>query len=126
MVADIKEAFASFPFDAPFDFPDQITPWGRWSDVNWIRRTLVGKGLEDVKVDVFAFLSPVESADEFLSNFAVMIDMFMKTAWSEEVKKEHPRDEVLSLVKTWLEKKYGDEKWDYSCVAVVASGRVPS
>jgi hypothetical protein len=103
----------------------QTTAWGRWTDVNWIRRTLLAKGLEDVKVDVFAFLSHVESVDYFLSNFAMMMDLIMTGSWPEELRKEHPREQVHALMREWLEKKYGGDGWDYSWVAVVASGRVP-
>lgn len=102
----------------------QTTEWGEWSDVNWIRDTLVGKGLKDVQVEVFAFLSHVDSAEYFVTTCASMIDWVMSSSWSEELMKEHPKEEVRQMVKAFLEKKYGGNGWDISWVAAIASGRV--
>lgn len=123
-VTEVREAFDSFPFEAPCGMTLQTTAWGRWSDVNWARKTLVARGLQDVKVDVFAFLTQVESADAFLGNFGMMIDWIMNTSWSEEVRKEHPKEEVYRLVKEFLDRKYEGGGWELSWVALVASGRV--
>ncbi len=101
----------------------QTTPWGKWSDVNWVRKTLTEKGFEDIKVDVFAFLSHVESADFFLKNYGMMMDWIVNTSWSDELRAEHPKEEVHRLVKEFLEKKYDGEGWDLSWIALVASGR---
>jgi hypothetical protein len=122
-VGEVREAFASFPFEAPCSMSLQTTPWGKWSDVNWARKTLPEKGLEDVKVDVFAFLSRVESADFFLANYGMMMDWIVNTSWSEELRREHPKEEVHALVREFLEKKYGGEGWDLSWISLVASGR---
>lgn len=126
-VADMREAFASFPFEAPFEFGLQTTEWGEWSDINWVRKMLVSKGLEDVKVDVFAFVTHVDNVEHFISNFSMSIDWVMNSVWTEEQRKAHPRDEVLGLLKEHLEKKFpGNEGWYSSWVALVASGRVPA
>ncbi|KAK3898368.1 S-adenosyl-L-methionine-dependent methyltransferase [Staphylotrichum tortipilum] len=122
-VGEVREAFASFPFEAPCGMGLQTTPWGTWSDVNWVRKTLTGKGLQDVKVDVFAFLSHVESADFFLANYGMMMDWIVNTSWSEELRRLHPKEEIHALVKEFLETKYGGEGWDLSWIALVASGR---
>ena len=106
--------------------PMQTTSWGNWSDVNWIRKTLERKGLEDVKVDVTAFLTHTDGPEFFMSNFAMMLDFIIKTSWSEELRKEHPKEEVQKLMKEYLNKKYGNDGWDLSWVAVVATARVPS
>lgn len=103
----------------------QTTAWGEWSDVNWTRKTLMKKGLKDVKVDVFAHLSHVESATDFITHYAMMIDWIMGSCWSEELRKEHPREEVQRLVREFLEKKHGGG-WEESWVALIASARVPS
>ncbi len=102
----------------------QTTAWGQWWDVNWVRKALVERGLQDVKVELFAFLSHVESADFFLANFGMMIDWLMKTSWSDEVRKEHPKEEVYARIREFLDKKYGGEGWDLSWIALVASGQV--
>ncbi|KAG7287433.1 hypothetical protein NEMBOFW57_006944 [Staphylotrichum longicolle] len=125
-VTELKEAFESFSFKAPLEMTLQTTAWGRWSDVNWIRETLVGRGLQDVKVDVFAFLSHVGSADAFIANYGTMIDWVMNTSWSEELRREHPREEVHVLIKGFLEKKYGGAGWQLSWIPIVATGRVVS
>lgn len=122
----MREAFKSFPFEAPLEMPMQTTSWGNWSDVNWIRKTLERKGLEDVNVDVSAFLSHTDGVDFFMPNFAMMLDFIMKTSWSEELRKEHPKEEVQKLMKEYLGKKYGNDGWDLSWVAVIATARVPS
>ncbi|KAH6856164.1 S-adenosyl-L-methionine-dependent methyltransferase [Chaetomium sp. MPI-CAGE-AT-0009] len=125
-VTELREAFKTFPFEAPFEMAMQTTAWGNWSDVNWIRKTLAGKGLEDVKVDVFAFLSHTEGPEAFLKNFEMMLNVIMKSCWSEELMKEHPKEEVHKLLKEYLEKKYGGDGWDITWVAAIATARVPS
>ncbi|KAH6632251.1 S-adenosyl-L-methionine-dependent methyltransferase [Chaetomium tenue] len=122
----MREAFNTFPFEAPMVMPMQVTSWGRWSDVNWIRKTLEEKGLEDVKVNVSAFLSHTEGVDAFMTNFDMMLDVIMTANWSEELRKEHPKEEVKKLMKEYLEKRFGDDGWDLSWVAVIATARVPS
>ncbi|KAK4044119.1 hypothetical protein C8A01DRAFT_43050 [Parachaetomium inaequale] len=108
-ITEVREAFKTFPFEASFDLPLQTTTWGDWSDVNWMRKALEGRGLQDVKVEAFAFLSRSDSADYFVSIFGIMMDMIMNSCWSEELRKEHPKEEVLKLLKEALEKKYGGE-----------------
>lgn len=125
-VGEVRGAFGSFPFEAPCGMALQTTSWGNWSDVNWVRKTLTERGLQDVEVDVFAFLSHVESSDYFLANFSMMIDWIVSTSWSEELRKEHPNDEVHARVKEFLDVKYGGGGWELSWIALVASGRVSS
>ena len=123
---DVQAAFASLPFPAPFTASTQMTPWGSWSDPNWIRKTLQHKGLQDVKVEPYAFLQRVDSAEYFVRNFWMIINWVMTSCWSEELRREHPREEVEGLVRGFLEEMYKDQggSWDLTWVAVVASGRV--
>lgn len=102
----------------------QTTPWGAWSDVNWIRKTLVQKGLQDVKVELFALLSHIDGPEFFMEHCAMMMDWVMSFCWSEELRQQHPKEEVHQMVKEFLEKKYGGEGWDISWVAAVSTGRV--
>jgi hypothetical protein len=125
-MGDVRDAFQSFPFEAPFETALQTTTWGEWWNVNWIRKTLADKGLQDVEVDVYAFLSHVDSADFFLTNCGVMMDWVVNSCWPEELRKAHPKEEIHGLVKEFLEKKYGGEGWKLSWVVAVATGRVPS
>lgn len=124
----VKEAFKTFPFEAPCEMALQTTTWGDWSDVNWIRKTLVDKGLHDVKVEVVAYLTPVEGPADFIEKYGMMIDWVMGSGWSEEQKKAHPREEVQALIKEFLEQdpKYGSSGWEMSWVGVLASGCVSS
>jgi len=122
---EVQDAFKSFPFEAPFSFSVQTTKYGEWGSVNWIRKELESRGLEDVKVEVFAFLSHVDSPDFFLSNTGVMVDWVVKSNWSEELQKAHGRDEYRELLREHLVKKYEGAGWDQSWVAIVSSGRVP-
>ncbi|KAK4671539.1 hypothetical protein QC764_606750 [Podospora pseudoanserina] len=124
-VNDIREAFASFPFEAPYTWALQMTAWGKWSDVYWVRKTLAAKGLEDVSVDIYAHLSKVDNAEYFVGQFAMMLDWIMDSAWSGELRKAHPREEVQGLVKNYLEEKYEGGPWDVSWVSVIASARRP-
>ncbi|KAK3311817.1 S-adenosyl-L-methionine-dependent methyltransferase [Apodospora peruviana] len=121
---DLQSAFASFPFEAPFSFGVQTTEWGNWGDVDWIRKELEERGLEDVKVELFAFTSHVDNVEHYIATAGMMIDWVVSSNWSEEVRKEHGRDEYQRLVKDFLEHKYDGKGWDQKWVAVVASGRV--
>jgi hypothetical protein len=125
-VMDIKEAFASFPFEAPFEVPLQLTKWGQWSDVNWARKTLEAKGLQDVKVDVFAYLSTVDSTDHALKGTSMMIQWVMNSCWTEEQRDQHSAEEVSGLLRQYFDKKYEGKPWQWSWVALIASGRVPA
>ncbi|KAJ4289416.1 hypothetical protein N0V88_006896 [Collariella sp. IMI 366227] len=115
-VGDVREAFQSFPFKAPFEMSMQTTAWGNWADVNWVRKTLVQKGLQDVRVKVFAFLSHVKDANSCLAIYGMMVDWIVGSSWPEELRKQHPKEEVHRLVKEFLEKKYGRGGWEYSWV----------
>ncbi len=119
---DVQKAFESFPFEAPFSATLQTTKWGDWADVNWVRRALEDRGLQDVKVDVFAHLSHVDGAAQFLDHYTMMINWVLNTCWSEELRKEHPVDEVLGLVREYLEGKYEGNGWDVTWVSLIASG----
>ncbi|KAK4188265.1 S-adenosyl-L-methionine-dependent methyltransferase [Podospora australis] len=124
-VEDISEAFKSFPFEAPFSYALQTTSWGNWENINWVRKTLEGKGLEDVKVDVLAHITRVDSTDHFLSHFGMMVDWVMNSGWSEELRKAHPKDEVFRLLRESLDQKYQNGPWELSWVSLIASGRIP-
>ncbi|KAK0671612.1 putative methylase [Cercophora samala] len=124
-VDDLREAFATFPFEAPYTWSLQMTPWGNWTDVRWVRKTLAAKGLQDVHVDIYAHLGKVDSPRYFIAQFAMMLDWIMDSAWSEELRRAHPREEVQGLVGGYLEKKYEGGSWDVSWVSLVASARKP-
>lgn len=121
----VRDAFASFPFEASCSMKMQTTKWGDWSDVNWIKKTLHDQGLEDVKVDVLSHLQPIESAAQFVNNYSSMLEWLISARWSEELKKEHGLDEVKKLVEDYLGEKYGGKGWDLTWTSIIASGRKP-
>lgn len=123
-VDEVREAFATFPFEAPCIMGVQMTPWGSWHDVNWARRTLEAKGIQDIEVNVFAHLTQADDPEHFLSHFSMVIDWIMNSCWSEELRSEHPRDEVHGLLKKHLERKYEGKPWEMSWIGIIASGRV--
>ncbi|KAK1752215.1 hypothetical protein QBC47DRAFT_463544 [Echria macrotheca] len=103
---DIEAAFKSFDFEAPFETALQTSTWGDWGDANWVRKTLEQKGLLDVKVEVMAYLQHIDSAEYFVKHFGMIFKWLMGSCWSEELRKEHPEEEVIQRVKEFLEKKY--------------------
>ncbi|KAL1842325.1 hypothetical protein VTJ49DRAFT_5493 [Mycothermus thermophilus] len=102
---DVKAAFQSFPFEAPCSMELQTTSWGQWSDINWVRETLVNKGLCNVKVSVFAHLSDVDGPEDFITRYGMMVDWIVDSCWSEELRREYPREVVHRMVKEFLEKR---------------------
>ncbi|KAB5555035.1 S-adenosyl-L-methionine-dependent methyltransferase [Coniochaeta sp. 2T2.1] len=122
---DFRSALESFPFEAPFEMRMQTTQWGKWSDVNWIRRTLEDLGLEDVKVDVLATLQRIHGAEDYVACFEMMFKWVINSQWSEELRKEHGIEEVKGLVREHLREKYGGRGWDATWVSIIASARVP-
>ncbi len=94
--------------------------------MNWVQRTLESHGLEDVKVNVLSHLTPVESAAFFVSAYSMMIEWVMNAHWSEELRKEHGKEEVLGLIKEFLEEKYQGGSWSLTWTSIIATGRVPS
>lgn len=121
---DLEAAFKSFPFEAPFASSHQTTLWGHWGDVNWIRHTLEKKGLKDVRVEPLATLQRSDSAEYFVNHFQMIIRWVTSTMWSEELRKEHPPEEVRQLVKDYLEKKYEGKGWDLVWISIISSARV--
>ena len=103
----------------------QTTQWGKWSDVNWIRRTLEDLGLEDVKVDVLATLQRIHGAEDYVACFEMMFKWVINSQWSEELRREHGIEEVKGLVRDHLREKYGGSGWDVTWVSIVASGSLP-
>lgn len=103
----------------------QTTKWGNWSNMNWIRTTLEGLGLENVKVDVMARLQHIHRAADYVACFEMMMGWVIKSNWSEALREEHGIEEVKRLVVEHLEEKYGGRGWDVTWTSIIASARVP-
>lgn len=122
--ADFREAFASFPFEAPFVTALQTSKWGDWANVNWVRKTLEGRGLQDVNVNVLATLSHTDSPAHFVAEMKLMVNWIVTSCWTDEQQKAHSVDELLELSRQFFEKKYEGRGWDITWVSIIASGRV--
>ncbi|KAM7216247.1 hypothetical protein V8F06_008366 [Rhypophila decipiens] len=124
---EVQNAFATFPFEAPFSFSVQTTKYGEWGNINWIRHELQHRlELEDVQVEAFAFTSHVDNVDYFMNTFGPMVDWVVKSNWSEELQAQHGREEYRGLLKEYLVGRYGGGGWDLSWLGIVSSGRVAS
>lgn len=123
--SDMRAAFESFPFAAPFVERMQTTKWGNWSSPTWVKRTLEDQpGLEDVKVDVLSHLQHIRHAEEFVTGtFEMMIKWVINSDWSEELRREHGLEEVKRLVKEYLEKKYEGRGCELTWTSIIASAR---
>ena len=124
--ADMKTAFSAMPFDAPFPetMPVQMHSSGRWYDPAWIEQHLPELGLEDVKVAVISDSYHVESADEFMDFFALMLPFMLNSYWSEEQRAAHDVGEVKSLIHKHLVEKYDAKGWYVSWDVIYMTGRV--
>ncbi|KAL8377941.1 hypothetical protein RB595_008566 [Gaeumannomyces hyphopodioides] len=126
---DLRAAFASFPFDAPFPdpFPTQLHGVGRWADANWVARNLSDEhGLGDVRVELHAHLARYRDGAEFARLFSPFLPVILNGWWPEETRRAHPVDEVLGLVAAFLDDKYEGRPWYSEFYALVASGQKKS
>ncbi|KAH0598927.1 hypothetical protein MHUMG1_03040 [Metarhizium humberi] len=125
-IPDMRAAFASLPFDAPFpeELPMQTHDSGRWYDCEWIRRHLEEEGFGDVQVTVTSGRYHVENAAEFVRFFGMMIPFIMNTWWSEELRKEHSVDVVRKGVEEFVEGKYEGKGWDVEWEIISTTGVV--
>ncbi|QLI67743.1 Glandicoline B O-methyltransferase roqN [Metarhizium brunneum] len=125
-IPDMRAAFASLPFDAPFpeELPMQTHDSGRWYDCEWIRRHLEEEGFGDVQVTVTSGRYHVENAAEFVRFFGMMIPFIMNTWWSEELRREHPVDVVRKGVEEFVESRYEGKGWDVEWEIISTTGVV--
>lgn len=123
---DLKEAFASMPFDAvlPDVMPTQTHDSGHWNDPAWIEPHLKELGLTNVSVEVKSGSAYIESADDFIRLFSPMFAPLMKAFWSEETREAHPVAEVIELVRQFLKEKYGNERWENHWSNIYMTGTV--
>jgi hypothetical protein len=123
---DTRDAFASFPFEAPFptNFPLQMHDVGDWSSPAWVKSFFEEQGLRDVEVREVLGTVHVENAADYIKTFSIMLPWLIKTWWSEETRAQHPLEEVKELMRAFLEKKYEGKGWDLQFKTINASGRV--
>ena len=125
-IPDVRSAFASFPFEAPFptEVRMQMHDSGEWTDPAWIEKHLEEEGFSDVKVTVNPGTYKMESAEEFVRTFGMMLSWLTKTWWSEELSEKHPMEEVNELIKEHLEEKYEGKGWDINWLVICMTTRV--
>ncbi|KAF4483881.1 Methyltransferase tpcH [Colletotrichum fructicola Nara gc5] len=122
-VPDMRSAFASFPFTAPFpeEVPMQLHAQGVWTDPMWIEEYLRSQGFQDVVVKVVARKHHVKNAQDFVATFGVMLRWFLASWWDEETRTAHPVSEVRELVEKHLEEKYNGDGWDVEWTLIVST-----
>ena len=123
---DIRSAFASFPFEAPFPekFPNQMHDHGKWSDAEWVGAHLQERGFTNVSSRIIRDETYMESADMFMMLFGGMLGWIMNGWWSEETREAHPLEEVKELTRKHLEEKYGGKGWTLKWAVLYAVGHV--
>jgi hypothetical protein len=125
-VPDIRSAFRSFPFDAPFPdkAPMQTHDNGRWFDPAWVKDYLNSHGLTDVRVVVQPGTYEIRSAAHFVGDFASLLPWLLGRYWSEDVRAAHGIEEVKDLITKHLEEKYQGKGWTLDWLYIIATGRV--
>ncbi|KAJ3524948.1 hypothetical protein NM208_g11850 [Fusarium decemcellulare] len=123
---DVKTAFASFPFEAPFlkEVKMQMHDQGDWTTPEWIEEHLKKQGFTDVKVTTNPGRYFIKNAEEFIITFGMMVNWLMNSLWSEELRKEHPWEEVKELIRKHLEEKYKGKGWEIEWKVICSTGRV--
>ncbi|RBA16132.1 hypothetical protein FPRO05_11982 [Fusarium proliferatum] len=123
---DIRTAFASFPFEAklPEVMKMQMHDQGDWTNPAWIEEHLKKEGFQDVKVTAHDDSYTIESAEDYILQFGMMLGWLMKTWWSEEVQREHSLEEVKELLRRHLVEKHEGKGWDIEFKVICMTGRV--
>ncbi|KAF4345012.1 coq5 family [Fusarium beomiforme] len=123
---DIKTAFESFPFEAklPEVMKMQVHDQGNWTNPAWIEEHLKKEGFQDVIVTAHHHKYRIESAEDYVLQFGMMLGWLMKTWWSEETQREHPMEEVKGLLKKHLEEKHKGKGWDIDFMVICMTARV--
>ncbi|VUC20503.1 unnamed protein product [Clonostachys rosea] len=112
---DMRAAFKSLPFEAPFpdQLPMQTHTSGNWASRDWVEEHLRSQeGFRNVEVRLVPGTYRLQSGDEFVTAFGMMISWVMNSWWSEEQRAAHPLEEVKELVEKYLDEKYGGKGWD--------------
>ncbi|KAF4974794.1 hypothetical protein FZEAL_8348 [Fusarium zealandicum] len=104
-IPDMRSAFKSFPFEAPFpnEVKMQMHDQGDWTTPEWIEEHLKEQGFADVQVKNDSRSYCMKSAEEYVMTFGIMLSWLMNTWWSEETRREHSVEEVRELIRKHLE-----------------------
>lgn len=126
--ADLKTAFASFPFEAPFPdkLPMQMHSSGNWADRQAVEShlgTVYADTLTDVEVKNVVGRYTLNGPEEWVVAFGSMLTWITSAFWSEETRAAHPVEEVQGLILEHLREKHGGKPWEVSWELVVATAR---
>ncbi|WAO92705.1 Hypothetical protein NCS54_01022300 [Fusarium falciforme] len=123
---DMRSAFESFPFEAPFlkEVKMQMHNQGDWTDPQWIEKHLKSQGFVDVQVTTNPGRYHIKNAEEYVLSFGMMLAWLMNAAWSEETRRQHPVEEVRELLRKHLEEKYEGKGWDVEWKVICTTGKV--
>lgn len=124
-IPDVRSAFATLPFDGSFPdpMPMQVHTSGTWTDADWIRDHLTELGVTDVKAEVQTGTTEVESAEQFIAIFSMMLNFLRRTFWSEEAQKQCSPEQLADHVKKHLEDKYQGKPWNIDCDIIYMTGK---
>jgi hypothetical protein len=125
-VVDLRSAFESLPFNAPFGDPHPMSPNGKpqWTEAAGIEKELKAHGFENIKVHEVNQETRIESATEWLKMFGMMKKSIMTRFWDEETKAKAENMLDEHIIKH-LEEKHGKQGWNISWKAMVATCRKP-
>lgn len=105
----------------------QVTSYGHWYDIDWIRDTLTtDHQLDDVQVDVLANMYRIKGVEQAMNLFGPMVDMAADFVLGKEcMERLGGKDGVRERVRKFLEGRYGERGWTMTGVSIVAWGRKP-
>ncbi|KAL0936041.1 uncharacterized protein CTRU02_208256 [Colletotrichum truncatum] len=126
--ADMRSAFRSFPFSAPFPekLPTQMHDQGNWSDQEWVISHLQDQGFENVNMKTATGKYYVKSAEHYSNTFGIMLGWFLTQWWDKETREAHPVEEVRELIKKHLREKYQGEGWEIEWMLLCVASSTPS
>lgn len=102
----------------------QMHDQGDWANPTWIEKHLKKEGFQDVKVTAHNDSYTIESAEDYILQFGMMLGWLIKTWWSEEVQREHSLEEVKELLRRHLVEKYEGKGWNIEFKVICMTGRV--
>lgn len=82
------------------------------------------QGFSNVKVTLNPGKYRMESAEEFVRTFSMMLPWVMNMWWDEETRERHSVEEVKELLRRHLEEKYGGEGWEVDWNIICMTGSV--
>ncbi|KAI1358147.1 S-adenosyl-L-methionine-dependent methyltransferase [Xylaria arbuscula] len=126
-VPDMASCFEALPFEAPMPSPVPMAPNGKteFIDPDLVPEQLRRCGFEDVEVQTAEHIVRMESAADYLRNFAMMRDWMMRAYWSED-SMEKAKGILDDHIVRHLMEKHNGQGWDLLWTLVLATCRKPN